>query len=188
MIFILRFLPFRRESDLLNKRLKAAFEKIKEELEDHLETINDNTNEIQANYEFLCKLEKKIDKLNEKVEQLQMLLVTAAKVKENITVEPLTAREQEVFLALYTSDVFMKYSDIARNLGLTEGLVKNYVTNIIEKGVPIIKKYQHNETFLMLEPVFKNLQTKKNVLKINESIIKQFHNDRLMGIKLKDTE
>ena len=39
--------------------------RIKEEFDEHLGSINENTNEIQANYEYLCNTDSKIDKLNE---------------------------------------------------------------------------------------------------------------------------
>ena len=40
----------------INKTLKKAFNKIKEEFEEHLGSINENTNEIQANYEYAKSL------------------------------------------------------------------------------------------------------------------------------------
>ncbi|MCX6710347.1 MAG: hypothetical protein NTV63_05360 [Candidatus Woesearchaeota archaeon] len=168
----------------MNKKIAESFKKVKDEFEEQLDTINEDTNEIQSNYAYLCRLDEKIDKLNEKIEQMQMLIVTANKVSSNVNIEPLTAREQEVFLILYTTDHLLMYSDIAKKLGLTENLVANYVTNLIEKRIPIFKKYQGKETFLLLEPDFRNLQAKENVLGINEAMIKQFQNDRLQEKKL----
>ena len=48
------------------ERLKGVFSDVKEELEDHLTAINENTNEISANYEYLCEIDSKMDKLNER--------------------------------------------------------------------------------------------------------------------------
>jgi len=50
-------------SDLKNA-IKSSFFKIKEELNQHLDTINDNTKEIQINYDSITRIEAKIDKLN----------------------------------------------------------------------------------------------------------------------------
>ncbi|MEK6828081.1 MAG: hypothetical protein AABX78_01910, partial [Nanoarchaeota archaeon] len=59
---------------LLNKSLRHEFIKIKQEFEEHLQAINENTNEISANYEYICELESKLDKLSERVDQIQMYL------------------------------------------------------------------------------------------------------------------
>jgi len=165
-----------KSNSAVEKKIAASFQKVKKEMDMHLGTINDNSIEIEANYEYLCRFEEKIDKLNEKIEQLQLLIATASKLKSSIEIEPLSLREQEVFLALYLSDGFVRYAEIAKRLGLTETLVRNYVTGLIQKGVPIIKKYQDKETFLLIEPDFKNLQTRENVLKINEEMLRQFKN------------
>ena len=42
---------FNLEFSRLNKRLKAEFRNIRHEFEEHLQAINENTNEISANYE-----------------------------------------------------------------------------------------------------------------------------------------
>jgi len=165
-------------------KIRAAFEKLKKEMDVHLNTINDNSIEIEANYEYLCKLEEKIDKLSEKVEQLQLLIAeSSSRNEKEFNVEPLNLREQEVFLALYLADGFVKYSNIAGQLGLPEQLVKNYVTALIHKGVPIIKKYQNGDTFIMLEPEFRKVQTRENILNISPELVKEFKKGILPEIK-----
>ena len=78
--------------------------------------------------------------------------------------------EQEVFLVIYTSEDekgSVTYRDIAGKLGISEQLAGNYVTSIIEKGVPIIKKYLNSRPHLRLDPEFKTLQTKENILQLS---------------------
>ncbi|MEM0231471.1 MAG: hypothetical protein QXW00_03620 [Candidatus Woesearchaeota archaeon] len=179
---MLRLFSAGRDSEF--KKIKAAFDKLKKEMDVHLSTINDNSIEIEANYEYLCKLEEKVDKLSEKVEQLQLLIAESSKKKTSeFSVEPLNLREQEVFLALYLSDGFVKYSNIASQLGLPEQLVKNYVTALIRKGVPVIKKYQNGETFIMLDPDFKRAQTRENILGISQEMLKEFKKGILPEIR-----
>jgi len=55
-------------------KLKLSFVKIKSEIDDHRQSINENTNEIQGNYEYLCKLDSKLDKLSQTVEQLSLVM------------------------------------------------------------------------------------------------------------------
>lgn len=163
----------------MDESLKVSFSKIKEEMDIHLDSINENTNEINANFEHVARLEDKVDKLNERIDELHMLFssLTGNKpVVKEIEFEKikLSTREQEVFLTLYTSQHELTYYDISRKLGLTPDLVEKYVKMMLEKGVPIIRKLTENKVFLMVDDEFKNLQTKENVLKINENISQIF--------------
>ena len=42
------------------KLLRDAFDKVKSEMTDHLEAINENTSEINSNHDYLLKLENMI--------------------------------------------------------------------------------------------------------------------------------
>lgn len=168
----------------INKNLKNAFNTIKEEFEEHLGSINENTNEIQANYEYLCNVDSKIDKLNEKIEDLQLFInrLVAKDYKKHTEEQVynhifLTIREKEVFLALYTMAEEkgpITYKAISRRIGLTEFMVREYVTNLIEKGIPIIKKYVNQEIYLNIDQKFRHMQAKENLVDINESMAKRF--------------
>jgi len=165
----------------IDKKLREAFNKIKEEFEDHLLAINENTNEIQANYEYLCEIDTKIDKLNERLDEISMFIGLHPQKypvpiqSESVEIDQshhLTRNEQEVFIVLYTlgEEKSVTYRDIAKQLNMSETLVMNYITNIIEKGVPVIKDNEDNEIHLRLDPEFKNLQAKQNILNINETV------------------
>lgn len=170
----------------INKNLKRAFNAIKEEFEDHLNAINENTGEIQANYEFMCRLDSKIDKLNEKIEEMQFFM-------KNVTEEDddkqelqksllyknifLTNKEKEVFLAIYTlaeEKGPILYSSIAKRIGISEFVAREYVTNLIEKGIPIMKKYVKNEVYIDIEKNFKHIQAKENIIGISENMARNF--------------
>lgn len=156
----------------LNK-IRAEFAKIKHELEEHLQAINENTNEIAANYEYICEVEHKLDKLSERIDQIQIYLASSGMdiVKKNpFDVKRLNRREQEVFLVIYTLEEekgAVTYADIAQKLAISEQLAGNYVTSIIEKGVPIIKRYINSKPHLNLDPEFKTLQAKENILQLS---------------------
>jgi DNA-binding CsgD family transcriptional regulator len=158
--------------------LKQAFENIKQEFADHLTSINQNTNEIESNYGFLTELDHKIEKLAERVDEISMYLGLGQKSKD-YSIKPLTRREQEVFLVLYTlkDDSALTYAVIARRLGLTENLVQNYVSNLISKGVPVVKRYVNGHVHLGLDPQFRSLQAKENIVgvhrKVSEGILNE---------------
>jgi len=158
----------------LNKTLRAEFTNIRDEFEEHLQSINENTNEISANYEYICEIESKLDKLSERVDNIQMYLESNSGMvvsrKNDFDVKKLNRREQEVFLVIYTLEEekgSLTYGDIAKKLGISEHLAGNYVTSIIEKGVPIIKRYINSKPYLRLDPDFKTLQAKENILQLS---------------------
>lgn len=164
---------------LLNRKLRAEFTKIRHEFEEHLQSINENTNEIAANYEYICEIEQKLDNLSGRVDNIQMFLESNCNVnlaaigsakRNKFDVKRLNRTEQEVFLALYTLEEekgSVTYTDIGERLGVSEQLAGNYVTALIEKGIPIIKRYIHSKPYLRLDPEFKTLQTKENILQLS---------------------
>lgn len=158
----------------LSRNLKSEFTNIRQEFEEHLQAINENTNEISANYEYICEIEKKLGKLSERVDNIQMYLESRSDIsiagRYNIEVQRLNRREQEVFLVIYTLEEekgSVTYGDIANRLGMSEQLAGNYVTSLIEKGVPISKRYINSKPYLKLDPDFKTLQTKENILQLS---------------------
>ena len=158
---------------LLNKRLRHEFWEMKQEFEEHLQAINENSNEIAANYEYICKIESKLDKLSERVDQIQIYLTESGisiASNKNFDVKRLNRREQEVFLVVYTLEDEkggLTYADIAKKLGIPEQLASNYITSLIEKGVPILKRYINSKPYLRLDPEFKTLQAKENILQLS---------------------
>ncbi len=164
--------------DSLKQGLKLAFSDIKTEFNEHLETINQNTSEIQAVYEYVAEVEGKIDKLSERLDELQMALNPDMSY-DQFDVE-LTHREQETFMVLYAERELLSSQEIARRLGFTEEMVNRYVFNLISKGIPVIRDYDNGVLTLRLDNRFKDLQARKNVLKINESVNKQLMSDNIL--------
>ncbi|MEA3515488.1 MAG: hypothetical protein U9R34_08475 [Nanoarchaeota archaeon] len=157
----------------MSYRLKKSFRQIKQEFSDHLTAINQNTNEMESAHEYLCELDSKIEKLAERIDEISMHLGIAKKAP-NYNIRPLTRREQEVFLFLYTQDdgISLTYTQITRRLALTQPLVQTYISNMIAKGVPIVKKYVNNIEHLSLDLHFKALQAKENIVGIHKTISK----------------
>ena len=173
-----------KDSSLSSKNADIAasfrfvFQQIKEDLEDHLESINQNTDEIQSNYSYLCEIDSKINKLGERLDQIEMFLKKSAglKVEEKpiFNISPLTKREQEIFLVLYTLDGMKDnttYKDLAKRCGLTEQIAMGYVDNLMRKGIPITRKIISNKICLKINSYFKTLQAKENILKLNQKML-----------------
>jgi signal transduction histidine kinase len=154
----------------IEQSTKAAFSKVKEELDEHLEAINQNTSESQAQSEQLKLLEQKVDKLSEKLEHLLELLGT----KHVYRVEPLTLREQEVFIALYTMQEYKLCTAklIAYKTGLPVPMIDEVIDALITKGVPIYRRDIDGEYELILDPLFKQEQAKSNIIQLNKDMVR----------------
>jgi biotin operon repressor len=166
----------KEELQKIKEVLKQAVSSINNEMEDHLDSINENTNEIQANYEYLCELDNKINKLNEKIEEIQIILskLTGKKLDlqpDYTSIEPLTKQEQKIFLVVYTEERPISYMEISSKMNLPLTMVREYITSLIEKGVPIQKTYMKGRPFVLLEQSFKSLQAKQNVVKIDQRVL-----------------
>lgn len=159
---------------LLNKRLRSEFDGIKQEFEEHLQAINENTSEIASNFEYVSEIEARLDRIAERVDQIQMFLESNSGIqverKHSFDVKRLSRKEQEVFLVIYTLEEEkgkLSYSDIASSLGMSEQLTASYITSLIGKGVPITKRYIDSKPYFRLDPDFKTLQAKENILQLS---------------------
>ena len=157
--------------------LQTSLKGIREEFDDHLDSINANTNEIQSNYEYLQRLDIKLDHLTEKIEHMQqwMSRTTGMPLEE----EPyqnilLTKEEKEVFFSLFVLKNPVTYKELATQLRISDFLVRSYITNLVEKGIPIIKTYANNKPYLQLESHFREHQNRYNILQISQKRIEDF--------------
>ena len=157
----------------INKKIKEELSKIREDIDEHLQAINENTNEIAASYEYVSEVEKRLERLSERIDNMQMYLTNSGisvEKRSYFEVERLNRVEQQVFLVIYTLEDEkggLTYQDIAQKLNISEHLAANYVTSLIEKGVPIIKRYINSKPYLRLDPDFKTLQAKENILQLS---------------------
>lgn len=161
-------------------QLKRAFGKIKDEFNHHLEAINENTNELQANFEYLTELDGRIDKLSSRLEHVEMFLkkldetFRIAEESEGYSIQPLSVNEKRIFTIIYSAQKSLFYAEIAQALSMSESLVRSYLTNIIEKGVPIVKKYVHGKPVISLDEEFKQLQQKQNIVNLSQKQLDAF--------------
>jgi len=137
---------------------------IKEEIDDHLTAINDNTQEIQSNFAFLLELDSKIDKVSQRLDKIDLLL---SEEPQKIEVKPLNYPEKQVFCVLYTEEAPLTYEDIANKTDLSPALIREHISTLIEKGIPLIKSYYQGRPFLKLDPSFKEIQAKENLVNLS---------------------
>jgi predicted transcriptional regulator len=155
--------------------LSHNLDDVKEQIDDHLNAINETTNEVQSNYEYSLEIDAKLNKLAERIDELSLIIGLNQQDKTQ-EIPKLTTVEKEIFLALYKlceEKEYTTYEEIGTAVNLSKTLIMSYITILIEKGIPIIKNYTDNTTKLKLSSYFKNLQTKNDILKINDDITKQ---------------
>ncbi|MBN1377047.1 hypothetical protein JW949_01795 [Candidatus Woesearchaeota archaeon] len=154
---------FSRQINSVKDKIWEIICAIRDELDDHLDAINQNTNEMQSNYEYLCELDSKIEKLNERLDKVQMMVEPQPTVSDII----LTKREQDVFFILYNTNDKIKPEDIAKKTGLTVPMINKHVTNLVYKGIPILKYVSDNDFFFEIDPNFRDIQSKKGIVNLN---------------------
>ncbi len=152
-------------------KIKGSFKKVKQELEDHLDAINENTNEVQSIYETTCDIESKIDKLNQRIDKIELMLRNFFIKEEKIVykVNPLEALEKNVFLSLYLQEEekgTVTYDDLAKDCHVGEDKIIEIIESIMKKGIPITKKYINNVAYLKMDSDFKKQQAKENIIRL----------------------
>lgn len=162
-------------TEVRGNTIQAEFQpvlaKIRAELDEHLLSINENTDEVNQNFAYLEVMNHKIDFLAQRLDKMAMLLQdTPVADEKTYTLSRLTTKEKTVFSALYkllTGGKDATYQAMSKELAMPQSLVSAYITNLMEKGVPIIKKRVGKHIELSLERGFQEEQAKKNIVGVN---------------------
>jgi len=82
------------------------------------------------------------------------------------SIQQLSQSEKKIFLILYTSEKMLSYKDLAFSSDIAEPLVSQYITSLIEKGVPLVKQYVDGKPLIGLTANFKEMQAKNNLVNL----------------------
>lgn len=153
--------------------LKDDFESVRKELDEHLEVLNENTSEIQSSYEYISETNNKVEKIAERLEAIEIFLQQHSNfvaIEKSFEVKPLTQTEKDVFLVVYALEDecgHVSCDQIRKRTGLAQHLVNEYLSRLVEKGIPLMKKYINGVPYIRLNPEFKRVQAKENLLMID---------------------
>ena len=136
-------------------------EDIKQLLEEHLIAINENTAEIQAMFDYLQEIEHKVERLAQRVDQLQLV------TEKQAMPLALTHLEKKVFLALYVEETPLCYQEIAVKTNLPVSLIPECISSLVAKCIPLQRSFYNEKLFLKLDPKFKEMQAKENVVNLS---------------------
>jgi DNA-binding CsgD family transcriptional regulator len=156
------------EEQVIVESVKLAFKRVKQELDEQLSCINENSQDVSELNELVLHLDRKIDKLTERLDNLDIVL----NPKFQVGSVQLTKREQEVFLALSSSSGLTAVQ-VAKVLGFTPDMVNLYIINMIGKGVPIRKELAGDLLVFSIESDFKDIQLRRNILNIDSRLSRQ---------------
>lgn len=144
--------------------MNKEFVAIRKMLEEHLAAINDNTTEVQALFDYLQELEIKVEKISQRLDQTQLSLGIP---KPKTSVAPLNQMERKLFLVLYTGESLMTYPELAEKAELSVSVIPEGISSLIQKGIPFRRSFFENQLFVGLEPGFKELQAKENIVNLS---------------------
>ncbi len=142
--------------------MQEEWRRMRQALEEHLTAINENSSEIQAVLDYVQEVELKVEKLSQRIDRLQLI-----QSAEKPLIVPLNQEERKVFLTLYTEDVPLSFNEIAKKSQLSESLVPECMSSLVQKGIPLQRSYACNQLFFKLTPQFKELQAKENVVNLS---------------------
>lgn len=157
--------------------LKHGFESSKEELEDHLQSINENTSELDMQNSFICEIDNRMTKMEEKMDELHFLLKQMVR-KAQLSVG-LSKDEQRVFLILYTHEKFMKPDAISEKALLETETVQDALGSMSDKGIPVEREILDGKVYFRMNPEFKLRQAKEQIIKIDSEVTGQYQNTLL---------
>ena len=168
---------FHKQLLSLDNKLRDTFSKVKEEFDEHLLSINDNTEEVKNFQEYLCELDEKMDKLNARIDHIHIALKQMASEKKEIA---LTIGEQKMFLMLYTfENGFLSLEDIAVRAQLSADDVRAIISSLLDKGVSLVREVAEGKVFFKLNPSFRERQITGQIVKVNPAVIQQSQNKML---------
>jgi hypothetical protein len=113
--------------------LRVSFAKLKVELNEHLDSINQNTAEITQVYEYLQKVESRIDKLEEKLDAI----LTVLEPQESLDVGSLTTRQKEVLQALYTHSS-LSVEQLVRYVALPSSMIVELLQELLTRSLVVV--------------------------------------------------
>lgn len=144
--------------------MKEQLRVIQQALDEHLSAINENTTEIQVLFDYLQDVERKLERVTQRLDKLQL---SQGQPVEKPGVQPLSQQEKQVFLILYTEQLPLTCDEIALKIQGSAGMVVECIANLSTKGIPLQRTFAQNQFFFSLTPQFKEMQAKQNILNLS---------------------
>jgi len=156
-------LSFFKRRSIDEKKLKKAFGSVKGELNEHRDSINENTTEMQ-------ELRLMLEKVKEELFELKLAIGCEEDFNPEYTKMNFGEMEKRVFMVLYMSETGMTLDDISMKTDLNNRMLLGYINTLINKGVKIIEQRSlDDKVYFYIDRRFKEFQARRNVMGITES-------------------
>ncbi len=149
---------------------------VKEEMDDHLTAINENTQEIELCYSHMMEMNKRIKFLENKIDFMQKIIAKLVQ-NEQIPVKSedkpkirLSKQEQKLFMQFYSFDGALDLTMLCAKLARSDGFIRYYINSLIQKGVPILKENRGKKQYFLLDPQFKDEHARNNLVLIERDL------------------
>jgi hypothetical protein len=162
--------------DRINE-LSGELSTIRAEIDEQLTAINGNTNELEIQNSFICEIDNRINKVEEKIDGVCMLLKQIL-AKAKLSVE-LSKDEQRAFLVMYTHEKFMTSDLLSQKSLLTPAVVEEALSSMLDKGIPVEREILDGKVYFRLNKDFKLRQAKEQIIKIDPDVTGQYQNTLL---------
>lgn len=128
---------------------------IREELDEHLDALNQNTAEIASVQEYASEVDARLEKLAERIDALQALLLAQTPSVKSVR---LTPKEEEVLRVLLDAKEPLPSVMVGRLTGATADLAAQTLYCLKQKGVPVLAQTVDEQVFYALDTQFRELQ------------------------------
>jgi len=156
------------------KELRSFLLNIRDEMDDHLTSINQNTEEVSKFYNHIDEVEAKIDKLNTRLDTMHMMFRQVMN-QAAVSVD-LNLNEQRLFVMLEACPKYLAISDLAERTGVSFENAEESIMSMTDKGLPLIKGIYESKSCVKLDPEFKQMNRRQRLIKISPAIVQQFEN------------
>ena len=152
-------------------------QEIREELDEHLDSINENTEEISIQNSAVCEIDNRLNKIEEKMDQMHFMFRQL--MRNSLVSVDLTKDEQKIFLVLYTHDGFLSSEDVTSKSKVEVDTVEECLMALMDKGIPVEREIINKKVYFRMNSEFRLRQAKEQIVKISPEIKCQFQNSLL---------
>lgn len=156
-----------------------AFASMKEELDEHLLAINENTRDLDQQAAAVSVLEEKFEKLHLRMDAMHMMfrkLIMQAKVRVD-----LSCSEQKVFALLFEFGKYVPTKFIAEKACFGSEDLEETVTSLCDKGIPIERRVIGDREYLKMDQDFRMIQAREQIVQVSPSVMQQMENKLLVS-------
>ncbi|MBI1970309.1 hypothetical protein HYS47_01035 [Candidatus Woesearchaeota archaeon] len=160
--------------NVLNQRIQQEFSGVKDELDEHLLAINENTRDIETQQNVLDVLDEKMEKLNMRVDTMQRMFrnfIMQTKVRIDLSIN-----EQKLFIILYEFGKYVPLTYLLSKTLIESAELEDCLAALSDKGIPIERRTIGEKIYVKMDEDFRKLQASEPIVRVSQSVVQQMEN------------